>query len=216
MDHRCLYGHRVPATFAYAIQNRLCPMCGASTVTVTGYQAARKLTQEANLDAVNAFAIIRVIEGDYTLQPNTAAESSKSNSSSPPATLAEPGEEPHPAPAASAVAQVQIPVTPPAVAPVVSVPTPSLSVTVATATASVSTSSQPPLEELVVMDEAMVDNDDVIALPEPKAIRPSPVAVLSMDKPVVPTPSPVNITARVSKPITTRPAFETAEEDFFK
>ena len=64
MDHRCLYGHRVPATFAYAIQNRLCPMCGASTVTVTGYQVARKLTQEAGMDAHAAFQAVKVIEAD--------------------------------------------------------------------------------------------------------------------------------------------------------
>ena len=72
MDHRCLYGHRVPATFAYAIQNRLCPMCGASTVTVTGYQVARKLTQEAGMDAHAAFQAVKVIEADWIFQPVTA------------------------------------------------------------------------------------------------------------------------------------------------
>ena len=69
MDHRCLYGHRVPAAFTFAIQNRTCPTCGAPTVTITGYQAARKLTTEVGLEAVTAFSAIRVLEAEWALTP---------------------------------------------------------------------------------------------------------------------------------------------------
>lgn len=170
MDHRCLYGHRVPATFAFAIQNRLCPMCGAATVTVAGYQVARKLTTDANLDAVQAFNVIKVIESEWVLQPVNAE-----NRAAPPA----PAPEPEPAPAP--------------------VPTP------AVAAAPVA------MEEVVVVDEPVIEADEVIALPEAKAIKP-----ISMPAPsLVPVnPSPVNITARTSKP--KPPAFDAAEEDFFK
>src|SRR5687768_359447 len=71
MDHRCLYGHRVPVAFTYAIQSRSCPTCGAPTVTVTGYQAARKLTTEVGLEAVAAFSAIRVLESEWVLTPIT-------------------------------------------------------------------------------------------------------------------------------------------------
>ncbi|MDP2307703.1 MAG: hypothetical protein Q8P18_16890 [Pseudomonadota bacterium] len=69
MDHRCLYGHRVPAAFTFAIQSRSCPTCGAPTVTITGYQAARKLTTEVGLEAVAAFSAIRVLESEWVLTP---------------------------------------------------------------------------------------------------------------------------------------------------
>jgi len=74
MDHRCLYGHRVPSTYAFAIQNRLCPMCGAGTVTVTGYQVARKLATDASLDAVSAFNVVKVIESEWNLVPLNQTE----------------------------------------------------------------------------------------------------------------------------------------------
>ena len=169
MDHRCLYGHRVPATFAFAIQNRLCPMCGAATVTVAGYQVARKLTTDANLDAVQAFNVIKVIESEWTLQPN-------GTDARPPAPVPVPEE-------AAPVAAVQQP----AVA----------------------------MDEVVV--EEPVDIDEVIALPEAKSIKP---ASITMPAPslVALNPSPVNITARTSKPAAppARTAFDSAEEDFFK
>jgi hypothetical protein len=69
MDHRCLYGHRVPAAFTFAIQSRSCPTCGAPTITINGYQAARKLASEAGLDAVGAFNAVRVLEADWVLTP---------------------------------------------------------------------------------------------------------------------------------------------------
>ncbi len=77
MDHRCLYGHRVPSAFTFAIQSRNCPTCGAPTVTLTGYQAARKLTSEAGLDAVAAFTVVRVIEGEWVLTPVQAEPSAE-------------------------------------------------------------------------------------------------------------------------------------------
>lgn len=94
MDHRCLYGHRVPAAFTFAIQSRSCPTCGAPTVTVTGYEAARKLTTEVGLEAVAAFSAIRVLEADYVLTPVTAE----------PAAAPSPGSSPGAALAAAAVA----------------------------------------------------------------------------------------------------------------
>ena len=69
MDHRCLYGHRVPAAFTFAIQNRTCPTCGAPTVTITGYQAARKLTTEVGLEAVTAQVAVGAGEGKVVHQP---------------------------------------------------------------------------------------------------------------------------------------------------
>lgn len=72
MDNRCLYGHRVPAAFTFAIQSRNCPTCGAPTVTITGYQAARKLTTEVGLEAVAAFSAIRVLESEWILTPVAA------------------------------------------------------------------------------------------------------------------------------------------------
>jgi len=88
MDHRCLYGHRVPTAFTFAIQNRSCPTCGAPTVTVNGYQAARKLATEAGLDAVAAFHALRVIEADWVLAP--ASQSASAATPTPGAALAAP------------------------------------------------------------------------------------------------------------------------------
>ena len=76
MDHRCLYGHRVPVGFTFSIQSRTCPTCGAPTVTVNGYTAARKLATEAGLDAVAAFHALRVIEAEWVLSPAVAAAAS--------------------------------------------------------------------------------------------------------------------------------------------
>jgi hypothetical protein len=95
MDHRCLYGHRVPAAFTYAIQSRSCPTCGAPTVTITGYQAARKLTTEVGLEAVAAFSAIRVLESEWVLTPvaTEANTSAAAASSAPDAPAAPPAEE---------------------------------------------------------------------------------------------------------------------------
>jgi hypothetical protein len=69
MDHRCLYGHRVLASFTFAIQSRSCPTCGSSTVSVAGYQAARKLSLEGGMDALSAFNAVRLIESAWQLVP---------------------------------------------------------------------------------------------------------------------------------------------------
>lgn len=177
MDHRCLYGHRVPATFAFAIQNRLCPMCGAPTVTVTGYQVARKLTTDANLDAVQAFQVIKVIESEWVLQPSESRSTAT-------ATTTPEAEEP-PAPAA-ATPVMTVSVQPPTIA----------------------------MEEVVVEEDAAVDVEEIISLPEAKAIKPLTMPAPAM---VAVNPSPVNITARTSKPAAPpKSAFDSAEEDFFK
>lgn len=93
MDHRCLYGHRVPAAFTFAIQSRSCPTCGAPTVTVNGYTAARKLATEAGLDAVAAFHALRVIEADWVLSPAVPAAAAPAAGT---ALAAEPAIEPAP------------------------------------------------------------------------------------------------------------------------
>ena len=67
MDHRCLYGHRIPVHFTFAVQARQCPTCGAPTVTVLGYQLARTLAEEVPLDPVKAFSAVRLIESRYAL-----------------------------------------------------------------------------------------------------------------------------------------------------
>ena len=67
MDHRCLYGHRIPETFTFAIQQRSCPTCGAPSVTVEGYQLARHLTEHVRLEAMAAFNSVRFIEERYNL-----------------------------------------------------------------------------------------------------------------------------------------------------
>ncbi len=188
MDHRCLYGHRVPATFAFAIQNRLCPMCGAATVTVAGYQVARKLTTDANLDAVQAFNVIKVIESEWVLQP-VGAETR-------PAAPNNDGEETGPA-----TVKVEPPKAESRARPRVE--------------AEVKVESQPPpMEEVEVVEDAVVEPvDEVISLPEPKVKGPATVAVV----PIAPS-SPVNITSRTSKPvsISAKPGVDSAEEEFFK
>ena len=69
MDHRCLYGHRVLSSFTFAIQNRTCPTCGAETLTIHGYRAARRLANEGGMDPMAAFAAIRILETEWTLVP---------------------------------------------------------------------------------------------------------------------------------------------------
>ncbi|MES2640585.1 MAG: hypothetical protein V4850_13915 [Myxococcota bacterium] len=93
MDHRCLYGHRVPAAFTYAIQSRSCPTCGAPTVTITGYQAARKLTTEVGLEAVAAFSAIRVLESEWVLTPVVTEAAAAAAPSAPDAPAAPPADE---------------------------------------------------------------------------------------------------------------------------
>ena len=83
MDHRCLYGHRVLASFTFAIQNRSCPTCGAATVTVHGYAAARKLSLDGGMDALAAFNAMRLLESEWKLVPVEAA--SATEAATPPA-----------------------------------------------------------------------------------------------------------------------------------
>jgi hypothetical protein len=99
MDHRCLYGHRVLSSFTFAIQNRSCPTCGAATVSVHGYAAARKLSLEGGLDALAAFNAMRLLETDWKLVP---AENAPAEAPAParPAALAAAVEEEGTAPAA--------------------------------------------------------------------------------------------------------------------
>ena len=187
MDHRCLYGHRVPATFAFAIQNRLCPMCGAATVTVAGYQVARKLTTDANLDAVQAFNVIKVIESEWVLQP-VGAESR-------PTTANHDGEETGPA---------TVKVEPPKAD---SRPRPR-------AEAEVKVESQPPaMEEVEVVEDAVMEPmDEVISLPEPKK-GPATVAVVPI---APPSPVNITSRTSKPVSIPNKPGFDTAEEEFFK
>lgn len=72
MDHRCLYGHRIPEQFTFAINQRLCPTCGAPCVTLDGYRLARRLTQEVPLEALAAFNVVRILETSFTLTPKPA------------------------------------------------------------------------------------------------------------------------------------------------
>lgn len=76
MDHRCLYGHRIPEHFTFAIQQRTCPTCGAPCVTLDGYRLARRLTQEVPLEALAAFNVVRILEGHYVLtaRPSEGAD----------------------------------------------------------------------------------------------------------------------------------------------
>ena len=69
MDHRCLYGHRVSSRLEFAIHQRLCPTCGAPSVTVEGYKLARKLADEASLEPVQAFNVVRLVENNFVLAP---------------------------------------------------------------------------------------------------------------------------------------------------
>jgi hypothetical protein len=92
MDHRCLYGHRVPATFSFAIQNRTCPTCGAGTLTLNGYEAARALAGDGGLDAMAAFAAVRLLEASWRLVPVDAVDAAPAEA--PSAALGAPEEEP--------------------------------------------------------------------------------------------------------------------------
>jgi len=73
MDRRCLYGHRVAASFRFAIERDACPVCGAELISLEGYRLARKLAEAVPLDAVAAFRTARVVERSYGLTPLDAA-----------------------------------------------------------------------------------------------------------------------------------------------
>lgn len=70
-DHRCLYGHRVPADFSFAIENDACPKCGAPLISISGYELARGLATSVPLEAVQAFATVRFLEKNYVLSPRS-------------------------------------------------------------------------------------------------------------------------------------------------
>lgn len=72
MDHRCLYGHRIPEQFSFAINQRVCPTCGAPCVTLDGYRLARRLTQEVPLEALAAFTVVRLLETHYSITAKPA------------------------------------------------------------------------------------------------------------------------------------------------
>ena len=74
MDHRCLYGHRTPSSFGFAIEQGSCPVCGAPMVSVMGYQIARKLAAEVPMDPVQAFNTVRYLESNYELTPKAEDE----------------------------------------------------------------------------------------------------------------------------------------------
>ncbi|HJN78310.1 MAG TPA: hypothetical protein QGF58_30635 [Myxococcota bacterium] len=74
MDYRCLYGHRTPSSFGFAIEQGVCPSCGAPIVSVVGYQIARKLAATVPLDPVLAFATLRVLENEYDITPKAVTE----------------------------------------------------------------------------------------------------------------------------------------------
>lgn len=92
MDHRCLYGHRVPGAFSFAVQNRTCPTCGAGTLTLNGYEAARALAGDGGLDAMAAFAAVRLLEANWRLVPVDASDDT-APVASPSAALGAPVEE---------------------------------------------------------------------------------------------------------------------------
>ncbi len=190
MDHRCLYGHRVPSSFAFAIQNRMCPMCGANTVTVAGYQVARKLTQEAGLDAHAAFQVIKVIEGEWNFQPINAHAAGAEPASPPAATLPDP-----PAPMAALTIPSSAILSP-------AIPSPA---------------APAPVEEVMIMEPLDADEPPRAARPAPVANL-SDRGIAAVAVPISPvSTTPVNITPRVKPvPITQKVNFESAEEDFFK
>ncbi|MCK6505917.1 hypothetical protein L6R53_21445 [Myxococcota bacterium] len=72
MDRRCLYGHRVNATFHHAIERDQCPICGAELITLDGYRLARQLAQTVPLDGGAAFRAVKLIETNYVLKPRPA------------------------------------------------------------------------------------------------------------------------------------------------
>lgn len=68
-DHRCLYGHRVPVRYTYAIAQRQCPMCGGPTLTLPAYEAARRIASTLQVDAMVAFQALRLVEDRWRLVP---------------------------------------------------------------------------------------------------------------------------------------------------
>lgn len=74
MDYRCLYGHRVPDSYKFAIQQRTCPTCGSPTITVSGYRLARRLANEIPLDAITAFNTIYLIEEEHVITKTEASD----------------------------------------------------------------------------------------------------------------------------------------------
>ncbi len=190
MDHRCLYGHRVPAAFTFAIQSRSCPTCGAPTVTVNGYQAARKLATEAGLDGVAAFHALRVIEADWVLSPAATAAPVVAPTPGPALgtpELASPGVAA--APSVPEEEEVVIEdVAEPATAPSAAVVPPPV----------LAAAAEAPPEPRIT---ARVKPDKERPRPEPRV------------EPVVTTPAP---SAGPSVTPSTGPAFGKEEEDFFK
>ena len=81
LDHRCLYGHRIPEQFTFAINQRTCPTCGAPCVTLDGYRLARRLTQEVPLEALAAFTVVRLLETNYTITAKPAEGADDSSTS---------------------------------------------------------------------------------------------------------------------------------------
>jgi hypothetical protein len=189
MDHRCLYGHRVPAAFTFAIQNRTCPTCGAQTVTINGYQAARKVTSEAGIDAVTVFQIIRIIESEWLIATPPAPTEGAAVVASPP--VAAPPVTPVEPPAAAR----------PAASPSVTTPPPPVVAAPAAPAAETAASD----DEDLVVDEGL----DVVAAsatPEPRiAIKP---VMRGKGKDADKKENPAT-TPKLA-------GFDTAEEDFFK
>lgn len=201
MDHRCLYGHRVPSTFTYAIQSRSCPTCGAPTVTVAGYAAARKLATEGGLEAVAAFHAVRLLEGEWTLVPNAqGAQTARPATPAAPALLA-PEEE-----AATAVHAPPASAAPPARAAAeeeeVVVDDEVVEVSPAPAPAPVAAPAKDPITE----------ERPAVAVDAPDApdARIKPISRAKAAEPAAPPPRK-EPEARAAKT-----AFEPGEEDFFK
>lgn len=71
MDRRCLYGHRVTASFRHAIENDQCPVCGAEMISLDGYKIARQVAQSVPLDGTAAFRTVKLIEVRYQLVART-------------------------------------------------------------------------------------------------------------------------------------------------
>ncbi|MDP2313255.1 MAG: hypothetical protein Q8P41_10145 [Pseudomonadota bacterium] len=197
MDHRCLFGHRVPATFTFAIQSRSCPTCGAPTVTITGYQAARKLTTDAGLEAVAAFNAVRVLESEWVLMPANG----------------EPAAAPTPGPALAAD-----PVVPTAALSVAAAPQDEDEVVVEDV-------AEPAPVVLATVVPATVPEPRIVAAPAPAPAAKAEEPVKSGPRPLSrPEPrivaAPVVAEKSVSEPVARvapiSDAFDNSEEDFFK
>lgn len=185
MDHRCLQGHRVPAAFTFAIQNRMCPMCGNPTITEVGFDAAGLLAAKAAMDLPGAFSVIRVLESAFSLTAAGAPTAPAATAATPTPAPGAPAAPAAPTPALSqgidsaAASRASAPKK--AVAKlstttlVAQPPVGSASVSIAAATA-VSTT----MEEIddVVVDDIGTDLPDpsAMATPEPAGLR---VAVAS-------------------------------------